>query len=164
MDTVFASDHENPHLSKSFWLWASDRIFGHFRGFGPCSTLGVFDDKAMIAVVVYHNYHGEAGVVEMSAAAESRQWLKRRVLFEMFSIPFDEWGCQAVSLRTSPDQRHIRRMLKAYGCTEHLLPRLRGRDEDECVFILTDDAWRANGFHRSTDISQGVRENELLCA
>lgn len=153
--TVWASTTVDADLNRSFSMWASVRIFGHISGFPQATTMGVFDGSKLIAVMVYHNYDAKAGVVEISGAASDRRWLRRYVLQEMFATPFTDMGCQSVVMRVSPsrEQRHIRRMLTSYGFTEHRLPRLRGRDEDECVFILTDDDWRANGFHASTDIS-----------
>lgn len=160
MQTVWASTTQDADLNRSFSMWASMRIFGHANGFPQATTMGVFNDKKLIACMIYHNYDRKAGVVEISGAASDRRWLRKYVLHEMFSAPFTDMGCQCVVMRVSPkpEQRHIRRMLTSYGFTEHRIPRLRGRDEDECVFVLTDDAWRANGFHASTDISPDTRD------
>lgn len=158
--TVWASTTVDADLNRSFSMWASRRIFGHINGFPSATTMGVFDGHKLIAVMVYHNFDRKAGVVEISGAASDRRWLRKYVLKEMFAAPFTDMGCQSVVMRVSPkpESRHTRRMLTAYGFTEHRLPRLRGRDEDECVFVLTDDAWRENGFHASTDISPDTRD------
>lgn len=161
MRTIWASTTHDAELNRSFSMWASMRIFSHPNGFPQATTMGVFnDDNKLIAVMVYHNYDAKAGVVEISGAASDRRWLRKYVLQEMFATPFTDMGCQAVVMRVSPsrEQRHIRRMLTSYGFTEHRIPRLRGRDEDECVFVLADDEWRANGFHASTDISHDTRD------
>lgn len=160
MMTIWASSSDHMDLNSLFSAWASNRIFGHPNAFPQATTMGVFDGSKLIAVMVYHNYDRKAGVVEISGAASDRRWLKKPVLHDMFSTPFTDMGCQAVVMRVSPsrEQRHIRRMLTSYGFTEHRIPRLRGRDEDECVFVLTDDAWRNNGFHASTDISPDTRD------
>lgn len=151
MNTLWASEFKHQDLNQSLWTWASNQIFGDCRGFGPCATLGVFDcHNEPCAVVVYHNYYQDAGVIEISAAAVTSRWLTRPVLKEMFSLPFDLMGVQTIVMRVSPDekQKHIHRMLKAYGFQKYRLPRLRGRDEDELVFILHDDVWRENRFNR----------------
>lgn len=123
-----------------------DTVWPHYE------TLGVFDGPNLSAVMVYHNWYPKEGVIEISGAAVDRKWLTRRVLFEMFSYPFDRLGCQLVVMRVSPNNkmtngRGVRRMLKAYGFNEYLIPRLRGRHEDEIIFTLADDHWRANGYH-----------------
>lgn len=156
MNTLWASEFKHQDLNQSLWIWASKQIFGDCRGFGPCATLGVFDACELCAVMVYHNFQKDAGVIEISGAAGTSRWLTRPVLKEMFSLPFDRMDCQTVVMRVSPDekQRHIHRMLKAYGFQEYRLPRLRGRGEDELIFLLHDDVWQDNRFNRSTDISQ----------
>lgn len=121
-------------------------IWDHYR------TMAVFDGSKLSAVMVYHNHYPDEGVVEISGAAIDRRWLTKRVLFEMFSYPFDRLECQLVVMRVSQNNhmangRGLRRMLKSYGFNEYLIPRLRGRHEDEIIFTLADDDWRANGYH-----------------
>lgn len=122
-------------------------------------TLGVFDGSALKAVMVYHNHYPDEGVIEISGAAVDRRWLTRPVLFEMFSYPFDRLGCQLVVMRVSQNNqlangRGLHRMLRSYGFKEYRIERLRGRNEDEIIFTLADDVWRANGYHKR-DIEHG---------
>lgn len=153
MNVLWGSDQRNPAVNTSLWQWASLNIFGHLRGFGPCTTMGVFDDELLIGVMVYHGFDREAGIIEISGAAERKDWLKRHVLWEMFHYPFDDLGCQMVVMRVSEKNRQwngrgLPRLLGAYGFTSQKVPRLYGRDEGGILYCLTDDAWRANGFHR----------------
>ena len=148
MRTVWGSEFANQKLNRTFSLWASQKIFGHFRGFGLCSTMGVFDGEELIAVMVYHNYDRKSGVIEISGAASNKEWLKRHVLREMFSVPFDNMGCQMVVMRVSPNDKALGRMLTAYGFSSYVIPRLRGRNEDEIIFTLTDTVWMNNKFNR----------------
>jgi len=127
--------------------WVAQHIPGCERGFGNCTALAVIDADTLVAGIVYHNYAPAAGVIEISASSTTPRWLTRSVLFEMFSYPFEQIGCQLVAMRIRPSDKPLRRMLKAYGFSEYLIPRLRGRHEAELVMTLTDDAWRANGFH-----------------
>jgi hypothetical protein len=115
--------------------------------------MGVFDEKTLIAVILYNNYQPEAGVIEFHGAATDKRWLNRKTLWEMFSYPFVTLGCQLVVTRNSErnemwNGRGLHRLLKAYGFEDYRIPRLRGRDEDEIIFTLTDDDWRLNGFHK----------------
>ena len=147
MRTIWGSERE-PELNAYLAQWAAIRLFRRLDGFGPCTTMGVFDDARLIAVMVYNNWDRQTGVLEIHGVAETPRWLAKPVLHEMFAYPFEQLGCQMVVMRVSANDSRLRRILTAYGFDHYLIKRLRGRDEDECVYTLTDDAWRANGFHR----------------
>lgn len=142
MRTVWASEHDDRDLNRRLWQWASLQLFDNLIGFGPCATMGVFDGDKLIAVMVYHNFDSRAGVIEVSGAATTKEWLKRRVLREMFNVPFDRMGVQTVVMRVSEaSETGLHRILPALGFVGCRLPRLRGRDEDEIVYLLHDDVW-----------------------
>jgi RimJ/RimL family protein N-acetyltransferase len=132
------------------WQWASAKLFGNLRGFGPCTTMGVVHDGGLVGVMVFHNFDRESGVIEISGVSETPRWVTRRVLEAMFSYPFDQLGCQLVVMRVSERDERLPRILTAYGFESFYIPRLRGRGEGENIFTLTDDAWRVNGFHRKS--------------
>lgn len=162
MRVLWGSERE-PELNARLWMWASMKIFGHARGFGPCSTMGIFDGADLVAVAVFHDFNRDAGIVEISGASDDKRWLTRPVLWEMFSYVFDQLGCQMVVQRASvrnvqENGRGLPRLFKAYGFTAIDIPRLYGRDEDGVLYCLTDDAWRANGFHKRKpfEISQAA--------
>lgn len=148
MKTVFCwSSH--PRGNEELAAWAAKRIFTNGGSFGqPFSTMGVLDDGRVVGVVVFHNYSREHGVIEMSAAADTPRWLTRPVLKDMFSFAFRRLECQMVTLRVDPSDTRLARILTAYGFDALRIPRMRGRDRDEILFTLTDDAWKANGFHK----------------
>ncbi len=143
---------DRPELNSAFGKWCADRI-GLTRGFTDFSSMAVFDDEKPIAVVVFHDWQPERGVIEFSAASTSKRWLNRRSLWEMFSYSFLQLGAQLVVMRVSIrnvmwNGRGIHRVLRAYGFKAYQVPRLRGRDEDEVIYTLSDDDWKANGFHK----------------
>lgn len=153
MKVAWGSDRDTPRLHAGLWQWASAKLFGNLRGFGPCTTMGVFEDGQLVGVMVYHNWDREAGVIEISGVSEDKRWLARHVLWEMFHYPFDQLGCQLIVMRVSErnqqwNGRGLPRLLTAYGFTTTHVPRLFGREEGGILYCLTDDAWRANGFHR----------------
>lgn len=148
MRILWASEFGNRELNRSLYLWASQKIFGTFAGFGPCATMGIFDGDELIAVMVYHNFNSRSGVVEISGAATDKRWLTRDVLKDMFARPFEAMGCQMIVLRVSVNDKPLARMLTAYGCSSYTIPRLRGRFEDETVFTLTDTDWMNSKFNR----------------
>lgn len=130
--------------------WVAEHIWpGRGRDFGKCQGMAVLEDDALIAGAIWHNWEPDAGVIEISAASTSKRWLTKETLGVLFGVPFNEWGCQVVVLRVSDHDRPLHRMLRAYGFVQYRLPRLRGRNEAENVFILTDDAWRDNKFNRA---------------
>lgn len=142
---------DKPDINDALGNWCATHI-GLPRGFRDHSCMGVFESGRPIAVMVFHDWQPERGVIEISGAATDKRWLNRKTLWEMFSYPFNEVGAQIVVMRVSErnvmwNGRGLPRILKAYGFNSFEIPRLRGRDEGEIVFTLTDDDWRANGFH-----------------
>lgn len=138
----------NPDLNRALGDWCAAQI-GLPRPFeDPFTTMGVFDGEKLLCVIVYNNWQPEAGVIEIHGAGLSPRWLTRPVLKAMFAYPFEQLGCQQVIMRVSERNSRLMRMLTAYGFDHVTIPRLRGRDEGERIFWLTDDAWRANGFHK----------------
>lgn len=141
-------------------LWCAQHI-GLPRVWPHCRTLGVFDGDQLKAVVVYHNWDPESGVIEISAASTSKRWLTRPVLREIFAYPFDRLAYQMVVARVSPKNqtesgRGTVRIFRSFGFNEYRIPRLRGRDEDEIIFTLTDDQWRSNGYHKENGSSDSA--------
>jgi hypothetical protein len=150
MQIIWGSERE-PDLNQALHDWACAKIDAT-RGLMPCTTMGVFHGPKLIAVLVYHNWNPEAGVIEISGAADSSRWLTRSVAWEMHAYPFNELRCQMVVQRNSErnvsaNGRGLQRMLAAYGYDAIRVPRLYGRDEAGILHCLTDDVWRANGYH-----------------
>lgn len=144
--TLWAEDDRQRRLIVA---WVANQIWpGQGRDFGACQGLAVLDGNELIAGIIYHNYHPDAAVMELSSASIDKRWLTRPVLKAMFEYPFIECHCQAVVLRVADENKHMHRIAKAYGFEHYVIPRLRGRDANENVFVLTDDAWKSNRFNR----------------
>jgi RimJ/RimL family protein N-acetyltransferase len=107
-------------------------------------SMGVFEDGKLIAGTLYHNYHPESGVIELSSASISKRWLTKATIRAMFWLPFIRLGCQICILRVSERNKTMIGIARKFGFDEVYIPRLRGRDEGEFIFSLTDDAWRAH--------------------
>ena len=107
-------------------------------------SMGVFEDGNLIAGTLYHNYYPETGIVELSSASISKRWLTKPVINAMFFLPFERLGCQLVVLRVSERNKSMIGIARKFGFEEVYIPRLRGRDEGEFIFTLTDDAWNAH--------------------
>lgn len=116
--------------------------------FGNCRTLAVFSsDGELKAGVVFHNWNPQAEVIEISAASRDRRWIGKAVLAEVMGYAFG--FCQMVVGRTAESNTPTRRLWKALGATETIIPRLRGRDAAEVVLCLTDEAWRASKLNKA---------------
>ena len=127
----------------------SEKIWGKAATM-PGNTVLVAIDRLgnSLGAAMFQNYNPDYGTVEISAAAVSPRWLSRSVLREMFEYPFLQLDCQAVVLRCGTNDKSLGRIFTAYGFKRYDIPRLRGRDKAEAVYILADDVWRANGFHK----------------
>ena len=124
------------------------RIWGKATALPKGTVMAVARGDTIIAAALFNNYQPEAGTVEITAASDSPLWLSRPMLWEMFSYAFGQLKCQSVILRADPENKRLERVATAYGFTRHELPHLRGKDKAEAIYILTDDAWRGNGFHK----------------
>lgn len=118
------------------------------RGFGNCTAIGVLDGEKLVAGLVYHNWNPDSGVIEMSCAAVTSRWLTRPVLRAIYDYPFNQVGCQLAVARVAEDATHLRRMWKAIGADEYIIPRLRGRTASEAILTLTAEAWANSKFMR----------------
>jgi hypothetical protein len=139
---VWVSD---PALNAALAKWCSDRIWGDDRTFSECRCMGVEHKGKLVAVVVAHNWDPHAGVIELSGASESRLWLTRPVLNEMYHYAFDICGCQMVVQRNS-EHSHMNDIHKRFGYSLHYIPRLRGENEGEFVCTFTREQWEASPF------------------
>lgn len=148
MRTVEAGPRSSPGLNTVIGDFVSTEIWGEPGRVENYCALGILDGEKLIAGVLYHNHYPDAGVIEMTAASIDKRWLSRPVLKAMFSLPFDRFGCQLCVLRVSEHNRPMLRIARAYGFNEYIVPRLRGRHENEHILTLTDDTWRRSRFHK----------------
>lgn len=112
-------------------------------------TMGVFENDSLIGGTLYHNWHPESGVIELTSASISRRWLTRSVVNSMFELPFNILHCQMCVLRVSEKNDNMIHIARSFGFDEHFIPRLGGRDKGEFVFTLTDDQWSASKFKKA---------------
>jgi RimJ/RimL family protein N-acetyltransferase len=151
IELVWAYDTHNAEIFTSLTRYVSREIGGGDRGFGNCKVMGVFDNDAFLGAVVFHNYEPTSGVIEISAAAESKRWLGRKALDRIFTYAFEDCACQMVAARIAETNVATQRIFERYGFSRYVIPRLRGRHESECIFTLTDDDWRNGRFYPHKD-------------
>ena len=122
--------------------FVSRGLWGDDRGVGPCQGIGFADaDGRLVAGVLLHNYQPDCGVIEVTAYSETRRWLTRGALVDVFGYVFRH--CQMAVARISENNATARRFWRALGANEHRIPRLRGRDEAEIISTLTEEQRRA---------------------
>lgn len=149
---IWAHWDENPQMFKAIEEFISMRVWKKPREFGLGRAMAVVDDSKVVAGLIYHNYDADAGVIEISAAADTPRWLTKSILREMFEFPFLGLGCQAVAMRCDAQatNNNLSRILPSYGFKRYDIPRLRGRNTVEAVYVLSDDDWKANKFNRTS--------------
>lgn len=116
---------------------------GNFLG-----AVGVAEAGSLIGGTVFHNHYAKEGVVEMTSASSNPRWLSRRMIRAIFTYAFDLLECQMVVLRVSETNTDMVNIADRFGFRGYLIPRLRGKNEAEWIFTLTDDQWRDSPFRR----------------
>lgn len=140
-----------PENNKAVGDFVSTGIWGAPDRIEKYCSMAVIEDGQLIAGTLYHNWHEEEGIVELSSFSVSRRWLTKRVIRAMFELPFTRLGCQLVVLRVSERNKVMCDIARSFGFTEVYIPRLRGRDEGEFIFSYTDDQWMASRFRGGLD-------------
>lgn len=155
--TILATDSTDPDMNRAASEWAGRAIWDKPGAFDLCSTLSVIKDDDCIGVVVFHEWHEDRGTIEISAAGFVG-WQSRRVVNEVFGFCFDAMCCQAVIARTSDLNGNAIANLLRLGFEGYLIPRVRGFDEGEVVFTMTEEAWRKSRLYKPRKDSYIVRE------
>jgi len=133
-----------PDLNRALagWLEAKLGLQRSFRE--PYATMGIFSGPDLIAVLIFENYRKDDGTIEIGMASTSRRWLTRTVMQAMAEFVFGDLGCQMAVFRTSERNNDANRLMTGVGFERIVLPRMRGRNEAEHLFYLTDDGWNQN--------------------
>lgn len=116
------------------------------------SSMAVFDGDKLIGGTLFHNWHPDEGVIELTSFSKDKRWLTKDVIRCMFSTPFVCLGCQLVVLRVSEKNDNMIGIARKFGFTETFIPRLRGRDEGEHIFSYTDDQWKASPYNEARQV------------
>jgi RimJ/RimL family protein N-acetyltransferase len=151
---VWTHHDENPALYAALGGFVSERVWGKVKEFDVGRAMAVIDGADVVASVFYTNYDPDCGIIEMSGASDNSRWLTRPVLKEMFEFPFLKLKCQAVVMNVDLKNERLSSILERFGFKRYEVPRLRGRDSTGLICVLSDDAWRANGFYKDGEHEQ----------
>ena len=75
--------------------WVAQRV-SNFAPSADAKALGVVSNGELIAGVVFERWNGVH--VEASIAADHQSWANRTTLFRLFNYPFNQLGCEAISV------------------------------------------------------------------
>lgn len=151
IEAIFPDDDA---VEMNLALWAAARIWPDredaWRDVAAVArVMAVFDEDELLAVMIYHNWDPKADTIEISGAAAHPRWLTRQTLWSLYAYPFDVLGCQLVVQRNAAGNARVNRILKKLGFYPVTIPRLRGRFEDEIIWTLTVENWRAGAHGKS---------------
>lgn len=149
MTPVYFGPRSSPLQNTTVGRFVCELIWQKAEAIRDYCTMGVFDGNKLIAGTLYHNWHPETGVIELTSASITKRWLTRKVVNAMFELPFQKLGCQMVVLRVSEKNENMINIAQSFGFDEHFIPRLGGRDTGEFVFTLTDDQWSSSKFRKT---------------
>lgn len=140
---------EGTEQNKAVGDFVSTGIWGETDRIEKYYSMAVLEDGKLIAGTLYHNWYPDEGVMELSSFSLSKRWLTKKVINDMFRLPFDGFNCQLVVLRVSERNTVMCRIARSFGFSEVYIPRLRGRDEGEYIFSYTDDQWASSNYREA---------------
>ena len=129
-------------------LWGGARQFDD-----SYAAIGFADDaRGLVAGFVYTDWQTEAGTIELSAYAACRDWMTREALaLLLYRYPFGSLGCRLVVARHSERNAPVRRIWRALGAHETLIPELWGPGEATAIAVLKTADFCNSKFMRGQD-------------
>ncbi len=126
--------------------WVAGRL--GFRPWSDSYSIANVKDGFILGATVIHNWHPEAGVAELTSFADRPAWMSREMMNAVFSYVFDHLQCQMAVMRVSETNTRMRNIAERLGAIGYTIPRLRGKNENEIIFCLTDDVWERSPYRR----------------
>lgn len=101
----------------------------HVDMFGPCVAIGVQDETDFLAGIVFHDWQPAHKTMQVSMAAITPRWARRRVILDILHYPFEEVGVEKLwAAMPSKNERAIRLNLGMGFTREAILARHFGKD------------------------------------
>ncbi len=119
-------------------------LWGGAEQFSPdTQALGfVRGGEGLVAGMIYHNWSPRHGTIELSGFSTRRDWMTRTNLSQIIGYPFDDAGVRLLIGRTSEHNAPARRIWRALGSKEYLIPDVRAEGEGEVFYTLSQQQWR----------------------
>ena len=84
-----------------------------YGDFGNCTGVGIVQDNTLLAGVVYYAYRHPN--IEMSIASVSPKWCTRSVLRHLFNYPFNQLGCERITVFVDADNQAVQKFDERLG-------------------------------------------------
>ncbi|AHA27858.1 hypothetical protein [Candidatus Liberibacter americanus] len=139
---------KTPAINQAIANFVGKRIKNCAEGWNNFVSIGFLENNLLLAGVIYHNYCPIANVIELSGASDTKHWLTRKSLKEIYNYPWNELNCQAVVQRVPDEDFAQHRMLAFLGAIRYHIPRLRGRDAAENIYVMTHESWMNNKINK----------------
>lgn len=125
------------------WVWA--RAGGTYNPNGDVA-IGLAENGALIAGVVYESYHPQASVAMHVAAEPGKQWATYKNLKVWFDYPFNQLKVQKVIAPVKGSNLVARRFNERLGFTEETrIKDACGAGDDLIIYTMTKDQCRFLG-------------------
>lgn len=145
---IYFGPQSSPRENAAVGDFVSRIVWPEGRSVSDFCSMGVFDGDDLVAGTLYHDWHPENGVIELTSGSLTKRWLTKPVINAMFWLPFHKLDCQLVALRVSEKNGTMIRIAQSFGFDEFFIPRLRSRTEGEYIFTFTDDQWRVSPYNK----------------
>lgn len=122
----FSQDSLYPQLAAD-WLDVERTYFGN------CRTITVWSGKKLLAIVVYSAYTGIN--CEMSVAAKSKNWARKDIISVLLKYPFDQLGCQRITLLVRENNKPVIRLAERVGFIREGCLRQFHDDGTNCIVL-----------------------------
>lgn len=137
MNPVFGFDN-------SVAEWVSKRIPEPGR-FGNCRAMAVLSESGDIkAGVVFFNWDTHKSTLELACASIDRRWMTRRVMGAVWGFTFG--FVRLAYARTSALNTPVRKIWRACGSHEYIIPDMYGEGEAMALLTLTEPQWLQSRF------------------
>jgi RimJ/RimL family protein N-acetyltransferase len=115
--------------------WVAERI-PHGCSFrkGEFKAIGVGeDDGEPVAGVVYHNFIPQHRHIEITMAAVSPRWAQRGVIRGLLHYPFEQLGCERITLLVPHDSKRTLKFVRGIGFVHEGTARRGFGDKHACI-------------------------------
>lgn len=93
--------------------WAARELEVEREYFGNCTTIAVWGNSRIHAVVVYSSFNGVN--CEATVASTSKWWVRKEVINVLMKYPFDQLGCQRITLLIRETNAPVIRLAEKLG-------------------------------------------------
>lgn len=113
--------------------WAADLLDINRGYFGHCSTIALLDEKEIRTVLVYSSFNGIN--CEVTVASTGKWWLRKDVLKVLMKYPFDQLGCQRITLLVKENNKTVLRLVEHMGFVREGCLRQYHDDGINCIIL-----------------------------